>query len=309
MKVLTGRHVPGSQDTTPYSHTQRIEEPHMYMNSAYLHNSLVDFKDKSSPLVVGSCGTYRLHTRPKLPTYRPRGRLDYQLLYIAAGKAHFFIDGQDTLVTAGHMVLYQPKETQRYIYYGVDQTEVFWVHFTGNDVKRILRSYGISLTDHVFYSGKSPEYQKLFQEMIQEMQLCRPHYEELLAMQLRQLFILINRQFKGGYKLAEYVQNEMEAAIHYFTEHYNTPIVIDEYAASMHRSTTWLIRSFKQYTGMTPMQFIISIRITNAQRLLRITDYNITEVAAIVGYDNPLYFSRLFRKQTGIAPSEYKKNL
>lgn len=83
MKVLTGRHVPGSQDTTPYSHTQRIEEPHMYMNSAYLHNSLVDFKDKSSPLVVGSCGTYRLHTRPKLPTYRPRGRLDYQLLYIA----------------------------------------------------------------------------------------------------------------------------------------------------------------------------------------------------------------------------------
>jgi len=39
----------------------------MYANAGYLHNSLVDFKDKSRPLVVGSCGTYRLMTRPKLP--------------------------------------------------------------------------------------------------------------------------------------------------------------------------------------------------------------------------------------------------
>ncbi|MDE7332551.1 MAG: AraC family transcriptional regulator [Lachnospiraceae bacterium] len=281
----------------------------MYANSGYLHNSLIDFMDKSAPLVVGSCGTYRLYTIPKLPTYRPKGRLDFQLLYIAAGKAHFFLDGKDVLVTAGHMVLYQPREVQRYVYYGVDQTEVFWVHFTGSDVKRILRSYGINLEEHVFYCGKSPEYQKLFQEMIQEMQLCRPHYEYLLAILLYQLFIQISRRFKGGDKLAGYVQDEMEEAIRYFTEHYNTPIVIDQYAASMHRSTTWLIRSFKQYTGMTPMQFIISIRLASAQRLLSTTDCNVTEVASIVGYDNPLYFSRLFKKQTGMSPSAYRKNV
>ena len=63
----------------------------MYVNSAYLNNSLIDFKDKSQPLIVGSCGTYRLLTRPKLPTHRPRGRIDFQLLYIASGKAHFYL--------------------------------------------------------------------------------------------------------------------------------------------------------------------------------------------------------------------------
>ncbi|MBP3542835.1 MAG: AraC family transcriptional regulator, partial [Lachnospiraceae bacterium] len=73
----------------------------MYTNSAYLNNTLLDFKDKSRPLVVGSCGTYHLYTKEKLPTYRPRGRLDYQLLYVASGKAHFFFyNNEEKIVTA-----------------------------------------------------------------------------------------------------------------------------------------------------------------------------------------------------------------
>lgn len=60
---------------------------------------------------------------------------------------------------------------------------------------------------------------------------------------------------------------------------------------------------------MTPMQYIISVRMTNAQQLLGTTEYNITEIASVVGYDNPLYFSRLFKKQTGLSPTEYRKNL
>ena len=47
----------------------------MYLNTGYLNHSHMDFKDKSCPLIVGSCGTYRLSRHPKLPTYRPRGRL------------------------------------------------------------------------------------------------------------------------------------------------------------------------------------------------------------------------------------------
>lgn len=281
----------------------------MYVNSGYLHNSVVHFKDKSRPLIVGSCGTFRLHHRPRLPTYRPRGRIDFQLLYVAAGKAHFFLNEEDVIVTAGHMVLYQPKEVQRYVYYGVDQTEVFWVHFTGSDVKNILKSYGIPLTEHVFYTGQLPAYKNLFQKMILELQTCKPHYEELLSLLLRQLFILLSRQLQDGHKAADHIQSEIESAIRYFSNNYQTDIVIDQYAASIHRSTAWFIRNFKHYTGMTPMQYIISVRMTNAQRLLGTTEYNITEIASVVGYDNPLYFSRLFKKQIGLSPTDYRKNL
>lgn len=132
----------------------------MYLNSGYLHNSLIDFKDKSRPLIVGSCGTYRLHTHPKLPTYRPRGRLDFQIIYVSAGTAHFHFGSaqNDTVVPAGNMVIYRPKEFQKYEYYATDQTEVYWVHFTGGNVKNILRSYGITDDMRVVYAGTSLEY-------------------------------------------------------------------------------------------------------------------------------------------------------
>ncbi len=279
----------------------------MLMNSGYLNNSHIDFKDKSRPLIVGSCGIYKLHSRPKLPTWRPHGRVDYQLLYVASGIAHFFFDGKDTIVTAGHMVLYRPKEEQKYIYYGKDQTEVYWVHFTGSEVKQILKDYHFPSEGHVVYTGNSPEYHRIYRKMIWELQLCRPHFEEMLSMLLHQLFILISRETADGHKVNPHTQNELEQALRYFNQNYNKEINIDDYAASRHMSTCWFIRCFKQYNGITPMQYILSLRISNAQYLLDNTSYNVSEIASIVGYDNPLYFSRLFRKQTGLSPSEYRK--
>lgn len=282
----------------------------MYTNSAYLHNSFQDFKDKSRPLIVGSCGTYHLYTKAKLPTYRPRGRLDFQMLYVASGKAHFFFHGEEEIVTAGHMVFYRPKETQKYVYYGTDQTEVYWVHFTGNNVKNIMRKYGISDDIHVLYCGTSLEYASIFKQMIYELQQCQEDYEELLTMLLHQLFILLHRYMTKEHKLKnEYLESEMEHAKQFFNENYNTPISIDDYAASRGMSVSWFIRNFKKYTAVTPMQYIVSLRITNAQILLETTKYNVNEIGNIVGYENALYFSRIFRKQKGVSPSEYRKQL
>ncbi|MEZ3464662.1 MAG: AraC family transcriptional regulator [Lachnospiraceae bacterium] len=281
----------------------------MYTNLAYLNNSLIDFMDKKKPLIVGSCGTYHLFTRPRLPTYRPKGRLDFQILYIASGKAHFYFEdkGIDTVVPAGHMVVYRPKEPQKYEYFGDEQTEVYWVHFTGKDVKHILRSSGISDDMRVINTGTSLEYTRLFKQMILELQRRQPDYQEMLALLLRQLLITIHRQLASDRRSRNvYLDTEMEAAIQYFNDNYNTEINIEAYAASRGMSVSWFIRSFRQYANTTPMQYIVSIRIANAQILLETTNYNVTEIGRIVGYDNPLYFSRIFKKQKGASPSEYR---
>ena len=283
----------------------------MYTNSAYLNNSLKDFMDKSHPLIIGSCGTYHLFTKDRLPTFRPKGRLDYQLLYIASGQAHFYFEkDKETIVTAGHMVLYRHKQMQKYVYYNTDQTEVYWVHFTGSDVKKILRKHNISDKTHVIYSGTSLEYTRIFKQMIYELQLCQAEYSQLLSMLLETIFILLHRQLlKDKTPKNEYIDSEMELATQYFNENYNTDINIEGYASSRGMSVSWFIRSYKHYANITPMQYIVSLRVINAQLLLETTNYSISEIGAIVGYDNPLYFSRIFRKQHGVSPRQYRNNI
>jgi AraC family transcriptional regulator of arabinose operon len=279
----------------------------VYINAGYLNNSRTDFKDNSTPLVVGSCGTYRLKTRPKLPTYWQKGRRDYQILYVANGKTHFWFDGREEIVSTGHMVLYKPEEIQKYVYYLEDNPEVFWIHFTGRDVKNILAYHGISLDEHVFYCGVLPDYKALFRKIIQELQLCRYGYEDYIASLFNDILLLVDRQQHEQKKTTGNVQEQIERAAAYFNENYNTKISIDDYAESLHISTNWFIHNFKQYAGMSPAQYILSLRMVNAQSLLERTTYNIKEISEIVGYENPLYFSRVFKKEIGKSPAQYRK--
>ena len=279
----------------------------MFVNSGYLHDSRAPIKDKSRPLIVTSCGTYRLKTVKRLPTWRPKGRLDYQLLYIVSGKGRFYFHGEDRVVYAGRMVLIQPRQEQHYEYFGEDKPEVYWVHFTGSDVKNILRSYNIPMDDPIFYSGASSTYSYLFKEMIHELQNCKTGYEDLLAMYLRQIFLLVQRtRQEERPTVSTYIQEEMEFARRYFNEHYNEPISIQEYAESRNMSVCYFQRNFKQIVKHTPMQYLLTIRVNNAASLLETTDYSMAEIAAIVGYEDPLYFSRLFRKIKGVSPRDYR---
>ncbi len=279
----------------------------MYTNLAYLGEAHEDIVDLSTPLLITAAGYYRVHTSPIIDTERPNGRGDYQLLYIAAGKGHFYFDGKEQIVSKGNMLLFRPGETQIYYLYASDKPETYWVHFTGYEVEALLDYYQMPKGENVFFTGISPDYQWLFRQMIQELQLRRANYEDMLSMNLRHIFLIINRYLKEGNQVGSEMLNEIERATHYFNEHYNQPIVIEKYAKEHLMTPCWFIQNFKQITKFTPMQYIVSLRITNAMNLLDNTDYNITQTAAAVGYDNSLYFSRLFRKHTGMSPTEYRK--
>ena len=61
--------------------------------------------------------------------------------------------------------------------------------------------------------------------------------------------------------------------------------------------------------GVPPCKYLTSIRINKAKELLESTDCPVSEIGSIIGYENPLYFSRIFKKQTGLSPAAYRKVL
>ncbi len=273
----------------------------MYLDQAYRNNCDNDFADFPAPLLVLSCGHYRLKKLPILKTDRPQGRRDFQLLYIASGKAHFVFDQEEHILPAGSVVLIRPHEAQHYFYLAEEFPEVYWIHFSGTDVQTVLQPLGSAT---VFHTGVHPEYPPLFQAVIRELRLKKPFHQEILSFYLSQLILLICRHANE----AKHPTDEIARAMQYFTKNYQQKISIEAYAKEHHMSVSKLIRSFKQYTGQTPMQYLLSIRMTNAQHLLEHTGYNISEIAAIVGLENPLYFSRLFKKRFGVSPLQYRNS-
>jgi two-component system response regulator YesN len=72
-------------------------------------------------------------------------------------------------------------------------------------------------------------------------------------------------------------------------------------------SENYLGRIFQQELGLSPMEYLNRYRIKEAKALLSQTGASITEIAAQVGFDDPAYFSRAFRKQVGFSPRAYRK--
>ncbi len=284
---------------------EEMPEKDIYVNSSYLFNSRVPFREKKKPLRILSAGTYQLYTRPKLPTLRPRGRVDWQIIYIAAGKGHFILDGKEVIVPAGNMILYQPKQVQDYFYFGKDKTQVWFVHFTGREIRNILKHYRIPTDCYILHTGLSQEYEDLFRKMRDELVKCSWGYEEMLTYLFRELLLTMHRRMtENAPRVTGFIQDEIDS---YFEEHYKEEISIEQYAVSRNMSTSWFNRSFRSAMGTAPMKYILNIRIRNAQTFLETTDYSISVIASLVGYDNPMYFSRLFRKAKGMSPSKYRK--
>lgn len=97
------------------------------------------------------------------------------------------------------------------------------------------------------------------------------------------------------------------AVIPYIAEHYTEKITLEELAALEHVSVSYLTRRFKEMTGMTIVSYIHHLRVEKAKELLLTTSLTASEIGYQVGFDSPKYFHRVFRKETGEAPSSFRK--
>lgn len=254
---------------------------------------------------VHCSGRYRLIHLESFQTERPQGSENYQLIYIADGQARFKIDEELHVLEKGNCVLYYPGDAQYYYYNLNEHPDIYWVHFSCEEGHEFIKNMGWG-SEKIYYVGVHNSYITLFDNIIQELQLKPPHCEEQLKLLLQQLLLQMGRNrireegIIGGYN------KEVEEAIKIFNLIPEEDFTIKQFTKDRGLNYYRFIDTFTQNVGISPRQYIINIRMTKAKDLLMNSLFQISEVARLTGYDNPLYFSRLFKKTWGMSPKEYK---
>lgn len=108
-------------------------------------------------------------------------------------------------------------------------------------------------------------------------------------------------------KASEKSMSVVETAKEYIQNNYSKDISLDDVSRTVNISPYYFSKIFKEETGEGFVEYLTGIRIEKAKELLNTTEYSIKEICSMVGYADPNYFSRSFKKNVGVTPTEYKE--
>lgn len=258
-------------------------------------------------LAVNSCGIedISLHDHGSV---RKKGRSDYHILYVAKGICHLRLDGEETLVPAGGVIIFRPGEPQEYFYRACDRSVSHYIHFTGYGAAGLLERFGLSDT-RVFDMGVSTAYEELSRKMVKEFTLKKRFYEDSCAASLYGMLSLIGRRKAlRSSGVSRGAAKRIDDACLKICENIVSPPSAEELARGCCLSLSRFTHLFAEVTGRSYGRFIREIRMSRAEELLRSADMSVREVGEAVGYPDQNYFSRLFRSMTGRSPSEVRRD-
>jgi AraC-like DNA-binding protein len=228
---------------------------------------------------------------------------DHLLIYCRAGQG-WLETGDGRLDVCGGDLLLLPKG-QAHLY-GADPDRpwtLYWVHFDGELVADFLRPLG---KGPLWRIGVQPRLLAEFDALLglRKQGLSLPHFiyaAHQLQTLLASLAVLPARaKLKSGRVLdVDAVQAVMRAHLH-------GSLNLDELAAQFKLSRFHFAKTYRALTGHAPIQDFIQLKMAHACRLLDEGQQGIRQVAEQLGYEDVYYFSRLFRKVVGMAPSHYR---
>lgn len=237
--------------------------------------------------------------------------LDYFLIhYILSGKGTFSCMGKQYDLLPGDSFVIFPGELVSYESDAADPWSYRWVGFKGSMIDLWLSSMGISLHQPVIpSSGLSRRTPVLFRQVQDSLRSGHPSSDFRSNGYMR---LLLGELSAGRSNLTAQkpspqteMQQQMEQAVRWLTLQYSQPVSIDRLAQSLGYHRTHFSKIFKRYTGLSPIHFLLKIRMERAKHLL-LGPLTIEQVASSVGFPDPLYFSKQFRKWYGQSPSEYR---
>lgn len=233
------------------------------------------------------------------------GRNDYYILYLNKGKMNIGLDGKFQPMKGGELVVFSPKTP--YFYNNNEknsQVEYIWLHFSGFEAKKMLEKTAVEC-NKILTVGFDERIIESFAGLFDEYKARDTGFEASCVSRLIALCVLFGRCIKKASGKGE--NPNLSASVNYIHKNYNSNINVEFLAKMEHLSLGYYRQVFKRRTGMSPVDYITGVRLRHGCELISRTNLSIKEIAALVGYDDQMYFSRIFKKKLGVSPKNYRK--
>lgn len=272
------------------------------MNQNYKNSYIVSDK-KLVSLAVYNVGYQKCD-----PLYQwgPGIRDHYLIHYVISGEGYYTTKGTTHQLHAGDSFLVYPNT--EVVYYADENNpwEYAWVGFTGSDAAMILQATDFSKTCPVI--NQTPDGASIQEKILEIYDNRGNEYTNAVEM-TGVLYTLLAIYMQNATKKtdANTAQSYVQKAIEFITSNYSYPITIEDIASYVGLSRSHLFRSFETVLGQSPKEYLTEFRMKQACYLLEHTSLSITAIANSLGFDNSLYFSKIFHKEIGTSPKIWRK--
>ncbi|MBI3831236.1 MAG: helix-turn-helix transcriptional regulator [Planctomycetes bacterium] len=238
----------------------------------------------------------------------------HQVMFMAAGKGKGSYQGRPWTAKAGEAVLMDLRYPHTYYADPADPWEMYWIIFDGPGVAEIftalIRSAGSPVLPFASLSRMKADFKAIFALLAEHS----PGYDAWVWNHLAGLVANIVEGLRRAGREADtslaHAPAGVAASLAYLRQFHQRALTLDELARQAHMSTFHFVRRFKRATGFTPIEYLEKYRVGRAQELMMTQpELRLGEISRAVGYDDPAYFSRVFRKRTGWPPSVFRKGL
>lgn len=231
----------------------------------------------------------------------------YLLFYTVTGAGLIEQGSQQVELPAGSALLLNCRTPQSYCTApGQQSWQHTWVHLDGAGVANLAETL-LPQNRLTPVRVSAWEMQPLFDTIFAEWDRGTVAAQIETGLTLHRMLALMAARLLAG-DASRSNRALIEQATGYIRAHYAEPLSLDALLAQMPVSKSWFLRLFRQYTGTTPYNFLLSTRITRAKELLVLTDFAVSEIAHQVGFGDESNFSTRFTAMVGQSPQQYRKS-
>ncbi len=254
----------------------------------------------------------------------PNRHENYEMVYMKKGYAVFEISGQPVNLGPNDIVIIKPMQYHKFIVKSENGCEFIVLNFKFEN--RISGEYSeIPLEDFLNFVtsrengayitlkvSQKNEIVVLLNRILKERDSSEPGSEFLNYLLVMELFVLLSRALKMEWEnsiktKSPKLRELISISVNFIHTNFERDISLGDISKFVFLSPSYFTRAFKEETGMSPINFLLKVRIDRAKELLADTGLKISDIALSVGFSNQQRFNEMFKKYAHQTPLQYRK--